>query len=179
MRKPVLFKGMLAGVAMLAGGAFMSTSAHADDWACEVALCISNPNGPMAVSQCVPPIKKLYRHLAKGRSFPMCKSADGHVNFTRVGMEMQEDCPTGTTTVYRDNENGGFLGRNTRMCQKFVPMKNQGGLFLGDRDDRKYEWRMVDGKRVYGEVVTTQAARREKPRYLDYVVQGDSRRLWW
>ena len=41
-------------------------------WACEVALCMANPSGPMAVAECVPPIKKLQRELAKGRAYPVC-----------------------------------------------------------------------------------------------------------
>lgn len=42
------------------------------DYACKVALCMANPNGPMAVQECVPPIKKLYKELAKGKPWPHC-----------------------------------------------------------------------------------------------------------
>ena len=44
-----------------------------EQWACEVALCMANPNGPMAVSACVAPIKKMYREIAKGNVIPRCK----------------------------------------------------------------------------------------------------------
>lgn len=47
-----------------------------DNWGCEVMLCLANPQGPTAVSQCVPPIKKLWKHLAKGRPMPVCKFGD-------------------------------------------------------------------------------------------------------
>lgn len=47
-------------------------AAHADDYGCTVLLCLSNPQGPMAVSQCVPPIKRLYDDLSHGRGFPSC-----------------------------------------------------------------------------------------------------------
>ncbi len=43
-----------------------------DRWACEVAMCMANPDGPTAVSECVPPIQKLHRELAKGNAFPKC-----------------------------------------------------------------------------------------------------------
>jgi len=82
-----LNKALLAGLVVAAGGMASASSAKADNWACEVALCLSNPAGPMAVSQCVPPIKKLHKHLAKGKSFPLCKSADGGVRFTRYGKD--------------------------------------------------------------------------------------------
>ena len=42
------------------------------DWACEVILCLANPQGPTAVSACVPPIKKLWSELVKGHGFPFC-----------------------------------------------------------------------------------------------------------
>jgi hypothetical protein len=54
-------------------GVLLNTSfsgvAKADDWACEVLLCLSNPKGAMAVAPCVPPISKLWRKLAKGHVF--------------------------------------------------------------------------------------------------------------
>lgn len=155
--------------------------ANADNWACEVALCISNPAGPMAVSECVPPITKLYHHLERGGSFPLCQSADGHVNFTRYGLEWQEDCPEGTQTVYRRDDRKHGWGRRSRYCQQFVPMSSGRPYRFGrNRDyDASYEVRIVDGERVYGKVVTTRAPRRAKPRYLEYVANGDTRRIWW
>ena len=43
-----------------------------DTWACEVAMCLSNPQGPTAVAECKPPIDKMRRELAKGRTIPKC-----------------------------------------------------------------------------------------------------------
>ena len=63
-------------------------------WGCEVLLCLSNPAGPMAVSQCVDPIRRLYRHLALGRAFPSCEAADG--SGTHAGIKASTDggyCP--------------------------------------------------------------------------------------
>jgi hypothetical protein len=45
-----------------------------DAWPCEVLLCLANPAGPMAASACVPPIRRLYRAMARPRfSFPTCQ----------------------------------------------------------------------------------------------------------
>lgn len=44
-----------------------------DQWACEVAMCLSNPAGPTAVAECLPPINKMHRELAKGNVIPHCK----------------------------------------------------------------------------------------------------------
>lgn len=51
------------------------TAAQADEWGCQVLLCLSNPNGPMAVAECVPPISRLFHHLAKGGGMPTCEQS--------------------------------------------------------------------------------------------------------
>lgn len=43
-----------------------------DTWACEVAMCLSNPSGPTAVAECRPPIEKMQREMAKGNAIPKC-----------------------------------------------------------------------------------------------------------
>lgn len=63
----------LAVAALAAAPAF----AKADNWACEVVLCLSNPAGATAVAECVPPIKKLWRQLARGKGFPFCDMSGG------------------------------------------------------------------------------------------------------
>jgi hypothetical protein len=70
-------------------------AAHADTWACEVVLCLSNPAGATAVSQCVPPIKKLFKNLAKGRAFPTCNmnSDASQGNSARNVMLSGRTCP--------------------------------------------------------------------------------------
>lgn len=50
-------------------------SAYADNWPCEVLLCMSNPAGPTAVAECKPPIDRLWKHLSKGRGWPVCDMA--------------------------------------------------------------------------------------------------------
>lgn len=54
-----------------------SGTAKADDWGCQVLLCLSNPNGPEAVGECVPPIEKLWSELRKGHDFPSCTFSSG------------------------------------------------------------------------------------------------------
>lgn len=46
-------------------------------WACEVLLCMAHPKGATAVTPCIPPMKKLWRELAKGHAFPKCAEAGG------------------------------------------------------------------------------------------------------
>ena len=42
-------------------------NARGDEWGCQVILCLSNPGGATQYAQCRPPIRELWRRLAKGR----------------------------------------------------------------------------------------------------------------
>ena len=50
--------------------------ASADDEGCTVFLCLSNPAGWAAVSQCVPPVERALKNMAKGR-VPRCEFSGG------------------------------------------------------------------------------------------------------
>lgn len=88
----------------------ISTAAKADDdslWGCEVLLCLSNPSGPMAVNECVPPIKKLFRALSKTPPdpFPSCsmaKGPNGEKNYATVDYrDVYDECPAGMKPLDR------------------------------------------------------------------------------
>jgi hypothetical protein len=91
----------------LAFGLATAPQARADTWGCEVLLCLSNPAGPMAVAQCVPPITRLYRAIFKWRPdpFPTCTMSNGSDsssggNYAYVAPPSFYDaCPSGTTAV--------------------------------------------------------------------------------
>lgn len=71
-----------------------SINARASDHGCTVLLCLANPNGPMALGECVPPIKKLFRDLARGHAFPSCAmGTSGNTNkATNRGLSLA-NCP--------------------------------------------------------------------------------------
>lgn len=75
--------------------ASVGTSANASDYGCKVLLCLSNPAGPKAESECVPPINRLYRDLRKGRSFPSCEMAKGPggQSYARQVYDHYDPCP--------------------------------------------------------------------------------------
>ena len=88
--------GATGGIQLPGTGGGMSGD---DEWACKVAMCVSNPGGPTEFAECVEPIKRLQRHLAKGRAFPVCP-------FTGGGGSHQEN--TGSRS------GGGRIGRDER-----------------------------------------------------------------
>jgi hypothetical protein len=51
--------------------------AGANDWGCQVLLCLSNPGGPEQYSACVPPMEKLWSALRHGDPFPTCDFGAG------------------------------------------------------------------------------------------------------
>lgn len=52
-----------------------SDVARADDWGCQVRLCLSNPGGPEQYTECVPPIERLWATLRDGDPVPTCDLA--------------------------------------------------------------------------------------------------------
>lgn len=96
--------GLIAAGVLGAMTAF-PTPASASEWGCTVLLCLANPAGPKAVSQCVPPINKLFEHLAKGRAFPTCamasapNGAGGGSSYAKHGWNYYDPCPAGTTEL--------------------------------------------------------------------------------
>lgn len=90
---------VVLGVTLLAAAKPVTA---ADMWGCEVLLCLSNPAGPTAVAECVPPVSRLWKHLAKGHAFPTCPMASSSStgrSYASVGTDYFNVCPKGTTMV--------------------------------------------------------------------------------
>lgn len=78
----------------------LTSAAKADDWGCQVLLCLANPAGPMAAGGCVPPITRLYQALTKRNPdpFPSCDSANGSA-VAKQGFNYFNACPSGTVDL--------------------------------------------------------------------------------
>jgi hypothetical protein len=68
------WRGPLLGIlsCILAGALGQPAVAIADDWGCQVMLCLADPRGSETEPTCVPPIEKLWSELRKGHAFPSC-----------------------------------------------------------------------------------------------------------
>ena len=101
-----MIKKLLAALA-IAASFLAPNAARAEDWGCKVLICLSNPSGPMAVAQCVPPIQQLYRAIFKWRPdpFPTCTMSSGNDsesggNYAYVAPPSYYDaCPANTTAL--------------------------------------------------------------------------------
>ena len=58
----------------------MPKMSERDEWGCTCLLCLANPNGWKSVNECVPPVKRLFRELRKGKPLPKCPQADESQN---------------------------------------------------------------------------------------------------
>lgn len=59
---------------LIAASSFATSALAWDPWPCEVMLCLANPQGPTAVSACVPPITKLWSMMKKPKfKMPTCE----------------------------------------------------------------------------------------------------------
>lgn len=83
--------------------ALFSKTTFADQWGCEVLLCLSNPAGPTAVKECEPPIHRLWDHLRYGHAFPTCDMAkEGNSSaYAKLGFNFFDPCPPGTRPLAR------------------------------------------------------------------------------
>lgn len=152
--------------------------AHADDWGCKVILCLSNPGGPTQFEACRPPIERLWRDLAKGRSFPTCSGVGFSVS--QPGYEPYF-CSTGFRLTSRYGD-----GRQEAACVSLAPREvSSSRCGLGERDgdrDRQLpaHWVRVGDRLVCKATVTTSPNRREKPRFVDVTIEGaGNQRVWF
>lgn len=68
----LFFQTIVAALGFASLYTISAQSARADEWGCQVILCLSNPGGPTQYGECRPPIEKLWSWLSRGRSFPTC-----------------------------------------------------------------------------------------------------------
>lgn len=71
---------------------------------CLVLLCLAAPNW-RAIPQCVPPIKQLFRDLARGKSFPSCSMAGAGNRARHTWARAPSFCPP-QYTMSLDTESG-------------------------------------------------------------------------
>lgn len=77
------------------------TIGFASDFGCKVLLCLADPRGPTTESECKPPIRKLFRDLARGKPFPKCDMASGPngTSYAKQGYSYYDNCPAGLTAL--------------------------------------------------------------------------------
>ncbi|MES4992424.1 hypothetical protein ACTJJ7_11265 [Phyllobacterium sp. 22229] len=152
---------------------FSSSVARANDWGCQVLLCLSNPGSPTEYAECRPPIERLWSHLAKGRSFPICSG----VGFTASKPRYEPYyCDSGFRLVTRSGDRGrsevGCVSTEAKAVSSQMCRRDDSGGGTG-------LWYVEEGKRVCKAFVTKRPNVREQPRYVDVTIDGAGRQRVW
>lgn len=184
----------LLGCVVFLGAACVSVNSGAEDlWGCQVLLCLANPDGPEALSECRPPIERLREHLRHGHPFPSCPS--GGSSYARPTSSYYDLCPAGTAElpeaqfgaaasairfVHYGIGDGGYVPqRNNGGVQTQIPPKvcvgrrvGQGIVYLpaqsgGDRGGPGYQAHVVG---YYDQLVVLPA--HSSPRVIDVYIDN-------
>lgn len=150
------------------------SNARADDWGCQVILCLSNPGGATQYVECQPPIQKLWRALAKGHSFPTCRGVGFQAS--RPGYEPYF-CNDGyrLTTRYGDR---GLVASCISTTPQTVS-NDECTSSDGGRTTSAY-WRWSEGRAVCQRYVTASPNVRPQPHYVDVTIDGiGKQRVWY
>lgn len=151
-------KIVLSGCLSMATYSVCVTKSYADNWACEVLLCLSNPGGPTEFAECRPPIHRLWKHLAKGRSFPVCNGVGFRAS--RPGYEPHY-CDAGYRLIQRTNDRGREV---TCISLRPIPVRGQSCKSLSTCTVFQLKPPHL----------------RERPRFVDVTIDGHmSQRVWF
>lgn len=171
MKKAVI-RALSAVLLCVPSYTFSSSIARADDWGCQVLLCLSNPGGATQYAECRPPIQRLWSHLAKGHSFPICSG----VGFTATKPRYEPYyCHAGFRLVTRSGDRRNEVG-----CVSTEPKPVSSAMCsYRDNGGATGSWHFEDGKRVCKALVTQRPHVREQPRYVDVAIDGAGRQRVW
>lgn len=176
----LLASAFFAASAVVPSYLIFGSHALADDWGCQVILCISNPGGPTQYGECGPPIHKLWNELAKGHPFPTCKSVG--VRTSPPGYE-----PYSCNPDHRLIRRYGVRGQEAS-CISRSPQRVD-DIFCSYSDDldpsthgvvTSASWRRLNGQLECFGHVTARPTLRERPQYMDVTVDGRvTQRIWY
>ncbi|WP_408914468.1 hypothetical protein [Brucella pseudogrignonensis] len=152
-----------------------SSSVNAGDWGCKVLLCLANPGSPTEYAECVPPITKLYKQLARGGGFPTCSGAD--FSTSHEGVEPFE-CPDNFELVRVQDPDSRRLSAT---CQSKAVKKVPAQMCLHIKGQPpKGKWFELNGERFCGLREVRKPVKREKPHYIDVTIEGGgTHRVWY
>lgn len=149
---------------------------QADEWGCEVLLCISNPGGATEFPECRPPIERLWSHLAKGRAFPTCSGLG--VSTAKPRYEPYY-CNEGFRLVKRA-ERRLEVGCVSTERQEVSAHQCRNRMEVGwESSYGPVRWERQNGMLVCKAHVTTAPNIRAQPRYIDVTIDGSSRQRVW
>ncbi|AYM09100.1 hypothetical protein [Agrobacterium tumefaciens] len=178
--KNLLLNSLLSVSLVLPSYLISSSNARADDWGCQVILCLSNPGGPTQYAECRPPIQKLWRALAKGHSFPTCSGVGFHSS--RPGYEPYY-CDDG----FRLTGSFGLRGQQATCVFTQLQKVERSLCSFGRANDDgasgpvlSARWQRQDGHLQCMAYPIMRPKVRSQPHYIDVTIEGvGEQRVWY
>ena len=167
-----LMQAVVAAASLASFYLVFDGKARADEWGCQVILCLSNRGGPTQYTECQPPIEKLWRALAEGHSFPTCSG----VGF-RASRPVYEPyyCNDGYLLTTRYGDRGLEAS-----CISTTPQTVSGDeCYSGNDRINSATWRWNEGRRECQRYVTTRPNVRPQPHYIDVTIDGVGKQWVW
>ncbi|MBB2792161.1 UNVERIFIED_ORG: hypothetical protein GGD59_002476 [Rhizobium esperanzae] len=176
--KNLLLNILLATCCTMSPYLISGDKARAEDWGCQVILCLSNPGGPTQYAECRPPIQKLWRELAEGHPFPTCSGVG--FQSSRPGYEPYY-CDDG----YKLTNDVGPGGRQAS-CVSISPQPVSNS-FCWNGDDYTSRgnsvllphWQPVEGRRQCLGYTMVRPNVRSQPHYVDITIDGAGKQRVW
>jgi hypothetical protein len=174
-----LLKGFAAAASIASIFLVFDTKARANDWGCQVILCLSNPGGPTQYAQCRPPIRRLWRSLAKGHSFPTCSG---------VGFQSSRPgyAPYSCDEGYMLTSSYGPYGREATCISTSLREVSSQFCSFGRKGQRNLpgsvfsaRWHRENGHARCMAEIAVQPKRRQQPHYIDVTIKGVGRQRVW
>lgn len=156
------------------------SKARADEWGCQVILCLSNPGGATQYAECRPPVQKLWRWVAKGHSFPTCSGVG--FQSSRPGYD-----PYYCNEDYTLTSSFGSGGRvATCVSTSLRPVDRRFCSFARDDNGGDYSsvlsprWQRQGGRLQCMAKITSRPNVREQPHFIDVTIDGvGKQRVWY
>ncbi|MEZ2127901.1 MULTISPECIES: hypothetical protein [unclassified Sinorhizobium] len=178
--KSLLFNSLLGICCTLSVYLISGSKARADDWGCQVILCLSNPGGPTEYAECRPPIQKLWRELAKGHSFPTCSGVG--FRSSRPGYEPYY-CEAGYSLI----GDYGSHGQEATCASISLERVSRTLCSYGRNNDNSNSgsvlsarWQRIGGRLQCMGYPTARPNMRSQPHYVDVTIDGSgTHRVWY
>lgn len=168
-----LVHAFLAPASLAAFYLVFDGNARADDWGCQVILCLSNPGSSTQYAECQPPIRKLWSELAKGRSFPTCSGLRFQASRPRYEPYFCND-------GYRLTTRYGDRGREASCISTTPQTVSNDECYSDDDGITSAAWRRNEGRTECQRYVTTRPNVRPQPHYVDVTIDGvGKQRVWY
>jgi len=167
-------RALFCAFVLLSSYCISSSKARADDWGCQVLLCLSNPGGPMQFAECVPPVQRLWNELARGRPFPTCSGVGFQTS--KPGYEPYS-CGAGYRLTARVGPQGQEAACLSATRQAVESSQCSSGAGAGNG---AAHWVSSGGQRQCMAFVTAQPSVRAQPHFVDVTIDGaGTQRVWF